>query len=447
MLVLSVVPIVFIAGAGYQPIVVDESSVVCTDFLGLGAEWDPRAYGMHGVTDEQFAVAAKRLEYMRLPLVRMMMLTKWCWRGDGTYDWDSEEMRLLYRHLDTCQRLGISVFLSDWGCEREWTSAPGVKDTADPVYAQAIGGYLDYLIHERGYDCIRYFILANEPNYEIGNFERWQQGVRNVAAELARRVLDQQVTLAGSDESNAPEWHRRAVDEMQDLFAVYDVHLYAGDAMVRPGGLETFFADHWNYAREHDPAAGQKRFFVGEAGLNDGALHPAINLNMDSVYYGLFMADYAVQALRAGSHAVSAWMLDDNCHQGFNWGMWSNAASGMRLRPWFYTWSLLSRYCPPGATVYAPSQPSEDVRLLAVEHPERGWTFCAVNRGDAAAYPVLQAEAAGTQRVKRYVYSDLTRPCDEKGFPVPVADEEADFAQAVRVECPARAMVLLTSME
>lgn len=36
------------------------------------------------------------------------------------------------------------MFLTDWGCERSWNIAPGIRDTADPKYAKTIGTYLDH---------------------------------------------------------------------------------------------------------------------------------------------------------------------------------------------------------------------------------------------------------------------------------------------------------------
>ena len=45
------------------------------------------------------------------------------------------------------------------------------------------------------------------------------------------------------------------------------------------------------------------------------------------------MADYAAQAANAGSATVSAWMLDDNSHQDFTWGLWSDKAHGHATAP------------------------------------------------------------------------------------------------------------------
>lgn len=432
------------------PITVTANNMVNSDFIGFGAEWDSASYDACGVTDEDFKVIADRVRWMRLPVVRTMMLLRWCYRDGKEFDWNSREMQLLYRHLDVCQKENITVFLTDWGCE-SWTKVPGIENMVDPKYSRAIGEYMDYLINTRNYTCIKYFILVNEPNYEVRDFDRWKQGIQMVRDEFQRRGLDKQVAFAGSDESNAQEWHERAVNDLSGLLGAYDVHLYASDAMVRPGKLEDFFRTHWTYVTEHDANAAGKPCIVGEAGMNDFARHPAINDMIDSFGYGLFMADYAVQAVRAGSAAVCAWQLDDNGHEGFAWGMWYNARNGLALRRWYYPWALLARYVPKGSKIYRPDRVNEDWRLLISEFPVEGgassWTFTIVNRGDAPLETSVQVPGSGKKTLKRFLYSHADCPASREGYPSPHSVEEMDLAQPVRLSCPPRAVTLATSLD
>jgi len=416
--------------------------------MGFGAEWDSAGYEASGVTDADFAIIAERVRWMRLPVVRTMMLTRWCYRGANGFDWDNRDMQCLYRQLDLCQQEGITVLLADWGCE-SWTKVPGIENMVDPKYAEAVGEYMDHLLNQRGYSCIRYFILVNEPNYEVGDWDRWQRGVRMVADVFKRRGLDKQVVFAGPDHSNAPQWQYQAVDQLHDVLGAYDVHCYASDKAVRPGDLEDYFAGQWRYALNNDAMAASKPCIVGEAGMNDHAKHPAGNEKIDTFEYGLFMADYAVQAARAGSAAVCAWQLDDNGHEGFFWGLWSDKKGGLRMRKWFYPWSLLSRYFPPGATIYRPAQPSKDWRVLAASVPVgdgSAYTFCLVNRGDTQVSTVVSSPRGGTASVKRFLYSPDEAPVDEKGFPTPVAVGETDLSKGVALTCPPGSVVLATTL-
>jgi hypothetical protein len=444
--------LVFVIGArsahAQTQVIIDTSNVIAAGFVGFGAQWDAAGYTENGVTEQDYQVIEKRIRWMHLPVVRTMMLTRWALVADGVFDFETHEMRQLYRQLDVCQREGIIVFLTDWGCERYWTAAPGIQDTADPKYAKAIGTYLDHLINKKGYTNIKYFILVNEPNFEASDFEHWQVGLQNVRVELASRGLDRAVTLAGPDHSYAESWLYRSVDQLAGVLGAYDVHRYADGTSVRSGGLESYFLDQWDYARTKDANAAKKPLVVGEAGMSDG-VNPVAggNENINDFLYGLWMADYGIQAARAGSHAILAWMLDDNSFTPSDWGMWSNHRAGMVLRPWFYTWSLFTRYVPPGSTIYRPPQSSRDLRILASRSPLGEWTFCVVNRGDSAAHLLLRAPDSLARAFRVYEYSRVSSVRDADGFPVPIDAMTAAPETGVDVSVPREAVIVVTSVQ
>ena len=426
-------------------VVVDTKAVAVERFIGFGAEWDPNFWTGHnvdlGVTEADWAVVVKRIRWMKLPLVRMMIQARWCTKGDGKFDWDTPAMKSLYRHLDVCQAEGISVFLTDWGVAT-WAKVPGFSGNDDPKYAEAIGTYLDYLINQRHYTCIKHFILVNEPNYEGGSWERWKKGVENVAKVLAGRKL--KVTFVGTDAAHDDEWHRKGVDQLANCFGIWDIHRYAPQAEVRKGDLETFLRKQWGYALTNDLDAHEKLFMVGEAGMRDGMVGAHANTNIEVYDYGVFMADYAVQATRAGTAAVSAWMLDDSSHKGFTWGLWKDKSGGFALRPWFYVWALLARTVPAGSTLFRASQPGPDVRVLAARDAQGGWTFVFVNRSDAVVSTTLTVPDTRPMALRHYLYSRASAKADADGVPLPVKEEQADLTTGLDVAVPADAVLVLT---
>ena len=226
--------------SGEEPVVsveIDATNVICRRFLGFGVEWDSNGYNAAGITDADFAVIRKRVAWMRLPMARIMMQTKWCYKGGGQYDWDDSQMKALYRQLDVCEKLGTTVLLTDWGIEPVWLTPPDVSKVEDPRYAAIIATYMDHLLNVKKYTCIKYFILVNEPNYEVKDWVRWKAGVQHVAAAFHERKLDKQVALMGADHSNADDWHTKAVDQLQNTLGAYDVHRYAQEDAVRKGEL------------------------------------------------------------------------------------------------------------------------------------------------------------------------------------------------------------------
>lgn len=431
---------------------IDRDAVACPSFMGFGVEWDPgfwHAWNRQaGVTEADWALVTGRVAWMRIPLVRMMMQVKWCRRPDGTYDWETAEMKSLYRHLDVCRKQGTIVFLTDWGCEPGWLRLPDIQKVDDPEYAAAIGTYLDHLLNKKGYTCIKYFFLVNEPNFEVRDWARWKRGLENVSAEFKRRGLNRQVTLVGSDESNDEAWHRNAVDQLQGILGAYDVHPYASADDVRGGRLEAFWRTQWQYALGRDPAAKSKPLVVGEAGIFSPGFSASHNpLHLDD-QYGLHMADYAAQAANAGSWAVLAWMLDDSSHQNFTWGMWKNKAGGFALKPWFYPWSLLCRYVPAGATTFRVGA-GPDLRVLAARSGSgetEAWTFLLVNRGEGERKVVLRVPDAGPATFRHYLYSRDRAPADGNGFPRPVETSPGDLAQGIEATCPGNSVSLITSV-
>jgi len=443
------------AQAGEEPVMltVDRSAVACQSFLGFGAEWDPGFWDQWnlraGVTEADWDLVVKRIAWMKIPVVRMMMQVKWCRDGQGHFDWDRPQMRNVYRYLDVCQQQGITVILADWGCEPGWLKVPDIADVGDPTYAAAIGTYMDHLVNGKNYSCIKYFIMVNEPNYEVRDFGRWQKGVEQVRAEFAQRGLDRKVVFAGADESNDESWHRRAVDQLQNVLGAYDIHRYAPEDQVRSGGLLDFYRTEWDYALKEDPRAKDKPLIVGEAGIHSGGFSASNNPLHLEYEYGLYMADYAAQAAGAGSWCVSAWMLDDSSHQDFTWGMWKNKAGGFALKPWFYPWSLLCRSVPAGSKTYLLTQ-GPDLRALAASSAGKDaevWTFCLVNRSDKPKTVRVRVPDAKPGTFKHYLYSRDKAAADKDGFPVAVEETPGDLGAGIEVVCPGNAVYFLTSVE
>lgn len=145
--------------AGEEPmtLTIDRNAVACPSFMGFGVEWDPGFWHewnvKSGVTEADWDLVVKRIAWMKIPVVRMMMQVKWCRDGQGKYDWDRAEMKNVYRYLDVCQKQGLTVILTDWGCEPGWLKVPDIADVGDPKYATAIGTYMDYLLNQKGYTC------------------------------------------------------------------------------------------------------------------------------------------------------------------------------------------------------------------------------------------------------------------------------------------------------
>ena len=429
-------------------VIINADDVACDRFRGFGVEWDSRGYDAAGVTDEDFAVIRKRVEWMRFPVVRIMMRSEWCCKK-GKYEWESPEMRALYRHLDLCQQMGTTVFLTEWRWKNEDRDVREVGDLLDPKLAEIIGTYLDYLVNKRGYDCIKYFIMGNEPNGRGGDWGRWKKSVEDVFAELRKRDLTKKIVFTGPDQVYNDKWHYMAVDQLQHILGAYDVHRYLDGWEVRAGHVYDYYSRLWQYALDNDPKARNKPFVITEAGSWRPRAPRKNPLHLD-YDYGVLMADYAVQAANAGSSAVLAWMLDDNSHPKFTWGMWHNKANGLALKPWFYPWSLLCRYFRSGSIILKSEHTSKGVRVLVARYDrekKRGghWSFCVVNNSDAPAKVLLRVPDDSMLSMQRFVYRKDSAKADVNGFPLPLDTRVYDLSQEVVIDCAVNSVVVLTA--
>ena len=421
---------------------VEPSQAINKPFLGIGANWDTCDYDTIGVTPQDLALTEKRLDYMKMPIARVMMIAGWATNDGVTYNYNSTDMQNLCKLLDYCQLHNVTVILTEWGIKGLGWGAPNwdhstLKGSDDPKYAEIIGVYLNHLINDDGYTCIKYFLFYNEPNPESEDYTSWRNGVKNIAAELAKRGLDSKVTLMGSDEAIDPNWQHTTIQDLKDSLGAYDLHIYSTNNNLLQETLQTSITSEMSIETQIDPNTSSKPFIISEAGMYMG------DSFSDNYIYGLWMGDYAVQALRAGSSSVIAWMLDDNSHTDFEWGLWSDRSHGMFLKPWFYTWSLLTRSLPRGTIIYKVPETLPDLRVLAARTPAGNWTFVAVNRGDSEADVTFNAFGDST-RFNRYLYSYGKTSVDIDGFPVPESSFIASIS-AVRTIIPPESVVIITS--
>lgn len=420
-------------------IVVDRNAIAVADFGGFGAEWDPyTASSSPGVP----AAVTERIAFMRLPFVRVRMFASWYADVENHYDFSNMAMRPLYELLDAAKANGTDVILTEWGSD-DWSQDPWPID--DPRYAVAVADGLDHLIRRRGYTNIRYVVVVNEPNHVV-TLPTWTTALVNLDRELRARGLLELVKILGPDLGNNP-WPAASLANVADLLSAWDEHLYPEPEDVRAGRTETSLRAAWEQVRISVPGW-TAPFVLGESGFATwGHSSPA---------YAVDMVDYAIQATRAGTSMMSAWMLDDESYPGGldtepqKWfGMWSTRSSGSALKPWFYTWSLLCRLVRPGSTLYLPTQPT-GIRALAAHDASTGrWTFVLVNRRPAVARDLtIRVPGGGAVTYRRYLFDGIEGAAarDANGFPLPVVSgRSGDLERGISVTLPQNSVAFVAT--
>ena len=465
-------------------VAVDISTKIVPSFSGFGVEWDPYSFPP-GNADWNTTLA--RLSYMQPSFFRMMSsATDYCLGFDQSgapiYVWQQgdavaqQHLSQVFRMLDYAQANNIPVILGEWA----WPSGlatPGANPIAgpdDPRWARIVSDYLHYLISVKGYTVIKYYNLLNEPNgywmwpnntVPANAFSLWSTGIRNLRADLNTQQLAS-VAIIGPDnacfgsvqsDSGNWSWLNQTAQSLPGSMGVWDAHWYAWAADVESDVVEQTLSTQGSMLLATDPHAAAKPRILAEAGMLDGKTSNDQNPNVQTFQYGVWMADLGAQVAGGGWSGASAWDLDDAMHSSGNslkmWGFWNtyNAPGDpvQGIRPWFYTWSLMSRLFPQGAVIVKSSGGARQTgfRSVAAVGTSNAQTYTVVmlvNDADGAVNVTVTAPSLAASHLVTYHYFASDAPTESNGFPTPEgATTEVNPTSGVPVSMPSRGVVFL----
>lgn len=452
-------------------------AVLQSSYLGNGVEWDPYdeapGWGVE-VSDADWKKLTARMDFLRPGFIRCMIGGQNLYYDHGTYDRERNAEPLL-KLLAYCQERGIEVLFGEF-------NPPDKSLKADPAWVKMSVDYLDWLVQEKGFDCIRHFIIFNEPDGDWatpeGDYAFWKSMMERFHQEMALHpgLLDK-VSLAGPDvvveyrnpasAYDAPGWVAQTAADLDSLVGLYDIHAYPGQQQVRSGA----FAD---LLQEYRIPEG-KRLVLGEAGYKywreeDAALQAEndrraaaspYTQGTDSqmlcgdFFYGLDLSVLAMDVMNGGVSGMAVWMLDDALHAGGDsprnlkvWGFWNILGEELfgdpsleTPKPSFYGWALMSRFFPAGCDILrVEAPPAEGLRMAAAVLDGRH-TLAVVNFSDTDRNLEVHLPLSGAVR---YEYVEGACPADADGLPVPVSTGIGGKRHEVAV--PAQSLVLLTDM-
>lgn len=435
--------------------------VVNAGYIGNGAEWDPydeaESWGA-SVSDEDWETLYKRLDFMKPQYVRCMINSPFRYYDPVTCTYDkTRNIASISRLLKYCTERNITVMYGEY-------NPPTWDMKQDQKWVDMSVDYLNYLVNDLVFSCIKYFVIFNEPDGNWastnGDYEVWKQMLFRFHQKMEEYPgLTEKVMLAGPDvvadykngasAYDTEGWVKQAVTDADSLIGLYDVHAYPGQHEVRSGQ----YSDILSRYKRHIPEG--KKIVLGEAGYKywrtaDSLLMAEYNRRVEGhpftkgsdcnmlcydYFYGLDMPLLAMEVMNAGYSGLAVWMLDDAMHSSGDsgktedvkiWGMWNILGEEVfdkpeeeQIRPWFYTWSLMCRYFPAGTDILGTAVASEDKDIYVVAGAYQGkLTLALVNVGDKDKTVRLSLPQT-MEDASLYIYEENLQPKSPEGFPVP----------------------------
>ena len=476
--------------------------------MGLGVEWDP--YDTFKPTQAAWALTFSRVAYMQPGFIRVVEPASNYFKGydalnNPTYRWNSAHVRELIQILSFAQSHGITVVLGDWGnplIDGDPRIPADFIEQLQDDYGFTNIKYYDP-INEPNYD-------------NACDFTCWTGVMTTLSDEFLQLGMNSSIQLVGPDNGNSWDdtasaqaldrtagldadnpitdvWVTDTLETIPGLIGAYDSHRYATIWGIRHGVYQNqmrsrreeisnldsplkpyFEAEVGIAAREVSPFAGDvsPSQRASTAALIDPSAQSASSFvdsqpHIREFDYGVWMGDMAIQAIDGGLSGVSAWDLDDAMHVGGGygsrnlkqWGFWNSyggtdgyPTSDLNLRPWYYTWSLLSRSFPTGSqALTVPSTHVPGLRIAAAEIPHGNryaFSFAIVNDSSTARTVRLAVPSVtGPLTLARYDYFKSHRPVDTSNFPRPAQTlTDVSLPGGLRIRLPSRGLVILSSL-
>lgn len=389
-------------------------------FYGFGVETLPWLWTKEnreaGVNEKDIRLNLERIREMRLPITRIFVPWE-TWNPSldyKTFTWESDEMHSLYNMLELYQKMQTKVILVtvDWCRDSPWKNSK--------ASAEAVLELLEHLIHNKGYSCIQFWTLTNEPELTYGwlkkmPFEKYVQIHRLLKQGLEEKGLA--VSIIASDDVESPSWFKKSVQSLSGTADVFSSHIYPYPAEIN--ALSGFF-------KERLGIAGDTPFFLCEFGFRGADFGACSNSLIGDYEYGLYTADLCIEALNSGIDAVSLWclhqirLIDEINPEGgrmMRIGLWAFKDEGWRPFPVFYLYRQFTRYIKSGSRVLKIKiVPANILKAACVENKDGSYSIIISNMADEKQTFLIKGINFGPD-YKKYLYTRRDFSSSQQNLP------------------------------
>ncbi len=418
-----------------------------------------------GVDARDISLIADRLKAMRPHIARL-------WYGyeyepeEGKFAPASEPMVNLVNTIRLYKEAGTEVVLNamgDYFAYPSWMKEPGsTSKLPAPAKREAmVRSYVEavkYLRRDLGLNSVRYLALFVEPGNDyhrpvpVAEYVRLHKLLDEM---LEQRGLRKEVLVLGSFDCAGPAhgldpWCDKVLKAgLAKYVDVITAHTYRHRNVLSMDPWVEARLDAIRKAASGGPA---RPFWITEFGYSNFLGNSTFeNPEMTTYEYGLFAADFAVEALRNQVSAALIWCLapvyySDRVQQKAS--LWEHKDRRWEPRPPFYSWSLVCRYTRPGSQVLATkTEPAAaDLRSVALRAPSGEVTLLIVNRCLRDLALEVRLPARSTSMVREFLYSRNTVPTADRTMLRPRAVHEVLSGRSLALNIPQDAFLLLTGI-
>lgn len=393
---------------------IDTAAVTHTMAGGAGASWHamgPEAYWYPDLTDRENrnsrgsgwggnpplsdADAWKDLErhasWLGLNFVRVEIDMRMYEPERGKFDWNNDQMKTLYRILDWCQANHVDVFFTQMWADVEWNKFDGIgrlqsapKSVDD--FAQGLATLMEHLVKEKGYTCIRWLCMVNEPGGSWG----WWLGPDGKSMDLMpaihalRAALDKRglstIGLSG------PDWAMSMglldFDFNDKSVGAWDSHNYSNDPNAT---LQRLWAE-----KAHERGI---PFFLSEFGDSAGGSVFTVRDDPSPRSYPnqLMNAEKLIDGMNVGTDGFNRWSFTN---RGDLDGQWQLVRTfdrntwdyDKRVEPEpvpYYTYGIITRFMAKHSSVLKSACSGPELAVAALRSPKGNLTIYVLNKSEA----------------------------------------------------------------
>ena len=371
----------------------------------------------------------KHAEWLGINWLRVELSQRMYEPQKDVYDWDNEEMQALYNILDWCERNGADVFLQQMWHYVNWNSYEGVHPLLSAPkslddFAEGIAELLMHLTGVKGYTCIKYLSIANEPPGGPCGYW-WSNGPaddpvtpawKRVHEELIKKGID--IPLSAPGWTSLPPFDSTRID-FDPYIGAYDIHSYSG---VGDAG-ESIIHGWATWAHSHD-----KPLFISEIGNMDlgwGEDNPGPK----SFEAALSNAEDIIRGLNLGVDAFNRWSFTNRGNMDGQWQLiktydHENHEYLQKIEPEkeaYYGFGIITRFLSKYATVVELNSEgiSDSLNLftIALINPDGGLVIYMLNRSDESIWVNMNISGV-TGLPNLYLYQVTEEKTGQEEYPV-----------------------------